>query len=200
MSLDSSLPPHFTTESRVRHRYFTFPRLAQMSLSELKEVFDNGETPDVNELQGWEFRGWNVGKITRLLGFQKFRKGFLPSDGGLHPRQCMGYNVIVEQNGLRDPHLALPDELNPKRHGYYLATPCEVYGQENLHPHALLLDYGRGEGDDPFYHPARLLRDYLVQVEAGNPDLYLGVAYLALGPTRVFSGYFVLERYNMIGL
>ncbi|MEJ2362959.1 MAG: hypothetical protein P8Z75_16395 [Gammaproteobacteria bacterium] len=42
--------------------------------------------------------------------------------------------------------------------------------------------------------PDPFLRDYLVQVDADNEDLYLGKAFVALGPKRVFVSYFVLER------
>ena len=36
--------------------------------------------------------------------------------------------------------------------------------------------------------------DYLVQVDAEDPDLYLGKAYYAAGPARIPVGFFVLER------
>jgi len=56
----------------------------------------------------------------------------------------------------------------------------------------VLLDYGRG-GNKP-WDPTRGLRDYVVQVDPSNPDLFLGKAYYALGPLRVHSNFFILER------
>ena len=41
-----------------------------------------------------------------------------------------------------------------------------------------------------------MLRDYLVRVVPGSDDLILGKALLALGPARVASNYFVLERHR----
>ena len=41
--------------------------------------------------------------------------------------------------------------------------------------------------------PSRVIKDYVVQVE-GNPDLFLGKAFLTVGPARVFSNFFLLER------
>jgi len=38
------------------------------------------------------------------------------------------------------------------------------------------------------------LRDYVVQPDPADPDLLLGKAYLALGPFRVPSNFFVIER------
>jgi hypothetical protein len=60
--------------------------------------------------------------------------------------------------------------------------------------HALLLDYSRA--DNPTYAPERGLRDYLVQLEAESPDLYLGKAYYALGPLRIAISFFLLERWR----
>ena len=56
----------------------------------------------------------------------------------------------------------------------------------------VLLDYGRGP--NPPWEPSRVLRDYLVRVERGSDEVLLGKAYLALGPVRVPTSYFVLER------
>ncbi len=44
-------------------------------------------------------------------------------------------------------------------------------------------------------NPEKVIRDYLIQPDPENPDLYLGYAYLALGPVTVPFGFFVLERF-----
>ena len=57
-----------------------------------------------------------------------------------------------------------------------------------------MIDYGKG--GNPKGDPSNGLRDYLVQVDAANPDLFLGKAYYALGPLRVHSNFFILERHR----
>ena len=42
-----------------------------------------------------------------------------------------------------------------------------------------------------------MLRDYLVQVDPANPDLFLGKAYDALGPLRMPTNFFILERFRV---
>jgi hypothetical protein len=54
------------------------------------------------------------------------------------------------------------------------------------------LNYGKG-GNKP-YDPTAGLRDYVVQLD---DDLYLGKAYYALGPLRVPSNFFILERHRV---
>jgi hypothetical protein len=39
-----------------------------------------------------------------------------------------------------------------------------------------------------------VLRDYVVQPDPRNPDVLLGKAFLAIGPMRFYSNFFVLER------
>lgn len=181
----------------VQHRYLTFKRLVNSSKAELDAIFDRGIMPDIEDLEGWEFRGCNTPKLMRLLGIRKFKKGFY-RDAETHPHELFGYNIPVEQNGTFDPHLSLPNESEPKRFGYYLVTPDRRPGPDDKHHHALMLDYGRGP--NPPLEPAKVLRDFLVQPDPDNNDLFLGNAYIALGPARIFSNYFVLERYNHIGL
>lgn len=184
--------------AQVRHRYMTFHRLARAGAAELEKIFTRGVTPEFHELENWEFRGWNVGSVTKLLGFQKFKKGFYRQPGSHREGEIYGYNVVVRQNAIHEPHLALPNELEPKKHGYYLVSPVDIGKRDNLYPNALLLDYSEGP-DNPMYDPSSLLRDYLVKVEPENSDLFLGKAYFAIGLVRVFAGFFVLERYNKQG-
>lgn len=182
----------------VRHRYHTFRRLVEMTNEERDRLMEAGIMPALEDLEGWEFKGCNAFATSRLLGIRKFKKGFFRG-ASTQPHELYGYNTPVAQNGTFDPHMALPNELTPKKFGYYLVTPERQPGPDDLYPHALLLDYGRGVGNPP-WEPSRVLRDYIVQVDPENHDLFLGKAYLALGRRRVFAGHFVLERYNQIGL
>jgi len=150
---------------------------------ELDLAFVRGETPDLDSLVGWEFRGINHPAWAKLAGIKKFVKGFFRTEDG----RVKGYNSPVEQNVLDGRwHVA------PKRFGFYLVAPVDATARDNAYLHAVLLDYGRG-GNKP-WDPTRGLRDYVVQVDPANPDLMLGKAYYALGPLRVHSNFFILER------
>jgi len=150
---------------------------------ELELAFVRGETPDLESLVGWEFRGINHPAWAKLAGIKKFVKGFFRTEDG----RVKGYNSPVEQNVLDGRwHVA------PKRFGFYLVAPVDATARDNAYLHAVLLDYGRG-GNKP-WDPTRGLRDYLVQVDPSNPDLLLGKAYYAIGPVRVRSNFFILER------
>lgn len=174
---------------------YTYEGLAKSSESELKKIMQEGVTPKFEDLVGWEFRGWNVPYITRILGFQKFKKGFyLGPNQRIDGREISGYNVVVVQNRFDEPWIAKPSEDAPKRHGFYIVYKVRPEDKDNLFQNALLLNYGLGK--NPLWHPARLLRDYLVQPDPDNRDLFLGMAVFAIGPFRVFPSFFIIERYN----
>jgi hypothetical protein len=165
--------------------------LVRMSNAELERAFVRGVTPDANGLVGWEFRGHNTPPWFRLLGIQKFVKGFFADgDGGV-----WGYNSPVVQDGFSKPWRLKPSDDQPKRFGFYTVRPVDAAATDNRYLHALLLDYG--QGGNPRLDPSAGLRDYLVQVDADDPDLLLGKAYYAVGPLRVptFS-FFVLDRHR----
>ena len=168
-----------------------FPSRAALALEasswrELEATFLRGVTPEVDELAGWEFRGINHPGWARLVGIKKFVKGFYRTEDG----RVMGYNSPVAQNVLDGRwHIA------PKKFGFYEVHAVDATDRDNAYLHAVLLNYGRG-GNKP-YDPTKNLRDYLVQVDPGNPDLYLGKAYYALGPVRLPTNFFILERHRV---
>lgn len=164
--------------------------LERASHAELDRVFLRGVTPDVDDLVGWEFRGINHPSWARVAGIKKFVKGFYRADDG----RVMGYNSPVVQNVLDGRWRTKPSDTAPKRFGYYEVVPVDATARDNAYLHAVLLDYGKG--GNKVYDPTRGIRDYLVQVHADNPDLFLGRAYYALGPVRVHSNYFILERFR----
>jgi hypothetical protein len=169
--------------------------LAHAALGELEHAFQRGVTPDIEALLGWEFRGINATPrgtppFARLAGIQKFVKGmFRAADG-----RAMGYNTPVVQNVLDGRWQTKPSEAAPRRFGFYEVAPVDATARDNRYLHAVLLDYGKG--GNPAWDVSRGLRDYLVQLEASDPDRLLGKAYYALGPSRVGVGFFVLERWR----
>lgn len=155
----------------------------------LESLMKSGETPDVEKLVGWEFRGHNIGILPRLMRILKFKKGFRKFG-----EEIWGYNVLIKQNACEEPWIALPSEENPKRHGFYRVYPAIFSSKYKHYPKALVLDYGRGE--NPSNDPSRFLRDYLVKPFEDNDDLYLGKAYVEIMGKMIPVGYFVIERYN----
>ena len=170
-------------------------RLARASRPELERAMQRGETPDVEALIGWEFRGINTTPpgsppIARLAGIQKFVKGMFRAGDG----RAMGYNSPCVQNALDGRWHTRPSDEAPKRFGFYELTPVDPTGRDNHYLHALLIDYGKG--GNPAWDITGGLRDYLVQVDAHDPDLFLGKAYAAIGWARLPLGFFVLERFR----
>jgi hypothetical protein len=181
-----------------------FLALARMPARALEDVLMRGQAPDLASLVGWELRGLNTPPWARLLGIRKFIKGFYGPAGGVQPRAdqprgqppraIRGYNCAVVQNAVDQPWIGRPDPARPDRFGYFHVAAVDPTARDNAHLHAVLLDYGR-DGNGSF-DPARGLRDYLVQVDPAQPDLFLGKAYYALGPARLGVSFFVLERYR----
>lgn len=179
-----------------RYQPSTFPSPAALALEqtpmhELEKIFVRGATPDLDALVGWEFRGinhlpLNVLPVANLLGIKKFVKGFFRAEDG----RVMGYNSPTKNNVLDGRwHVAA------KRFGFYEVYPVDPTARDNRYLHAVLLNYGKGE--NPALDPSQVLRDYLVQVDAKNPDLFLGKAYGAFGPIRIPTNFFILERFRV---
>jgi hypothetical protein len=166
-------------------------RLEQTPMWELEKIFVRGATPDLDALVGWEFRGinhlpLNVLPVANLVGIKKFVKGFFRDETG----KVMGYNSPTKNNALDGRwHVAT------KRFGFYEVDHVDPTSTDNKYLHAVLLDYGKG--DNPALDPSQLLRDYVVQVDPANPDLYLGKAYGAIGPLRIPTNFFILERFRV---
>jgi hypothetical protein len=175
-----------------------FPTPAALAIErapweEIEDIFMRGPTPDIDALVGWEFRGINRFPLyplplPNLLGIKKFVKGFYRADDG----RVMGYNCPVEQNILDGRWRTKPSDTAPKRFGFYEVHAVDATSRDNAYLHAVLLNYGKG-GNKPF-DPTSGLRDYLVQVDPANPDLFLGKAYYAIGPARLRTNFFILER------
>jgi hypothetical protein len=164
--------------------------LERSTHAELELVMRRGVMPDLASLVGWEFRGINHPGWARVVGIKKFMKGFYKAEDG----DVMGYNCPIDQNVLDGRWVAKPDDLAPKRFGFYKVEAVDATRRDNKYLHAVLLDYGAG--GNAKLDPTQGLRDYVVQVDAANPDLFLGKAYYALGPLRLNTNFFILERHR----
>lgn len=160
--------------------------LARTPTRQISALFDAGAQPDVDALVDWEFRGFNKPLITKLGGFQKFKKGFYRKG-----EEVWGYNVPVRQGALERPWTCLPADDQPRRFGFYRVHVLPEFAHAAREPRSLLLDYS--EGGNPLYEGS-FLRDYLRQVDPDDPDVYIGKAYTALGARQLFPTFFVLQR------
>jgi hypothetical protein len=169
--------------------------LCTASSRELEALLRGGVAPALEDLAGWEFRGYNVTPAAELILSRKFKKGFSldPRD----PRALLGYNVKVRQNGLLNPWIPVLEHGEPVRHAPFSVYPVRPAERDNRYPNALLLNYAAAPGR-PLLDPSIVLRDYLVQVHPDDRDLLVGKAYGALGPLRVVGGFFVLGRENKV--
>lgn len=193
----SAAAVHVTPDTKARV-ISPFPSTKALELEAtpfpgLEKVFQRGTMPDLDQLVGWEFRGINRLPLNALnlayaVGIKKFVKGFYREESG----RVMGYNIPVKMNALDGRWHLKPSDSEPKRWGFFEVAPVDATARDNEYLHAVLLDYGKG--GNAAYDVTRGLRDYLVQVDAKNPDLYLGKAYYALGPARLALNYFILER------
>lgn len=176
-----------------------FRRLALRPRAELEEVFLAGARPRFEDLAGREFLGYNPPALLQLIGIGKFVKGFQGLGAADPPRLPAradalgwGYNRAVKRSPIEQPwDLARPAD-DRGRFGFYQVRPVDPAARDGRYPQALLLDYG--SGGNPALDPSRIIRDYLVHVPMGGEDLYLGKAYLTLGPVRKFSNFFLLAR------
>ena len=100
------------------------------------------------------------------------------------------------QNGDREAWIKKHGGDEGKRFGYYHVAPVDPRSKENRYLHSVLLHYG--EGGNHSLDPSAGIRDYLVQVDPDNRDLFLGKAYYKVGPIRVHSNFFILERHERV--
>lgn len=194
MSAAVAKPRIVATESKLTPT--PLPSVAQLKLEqtpmwELEKIFVRGTMPNLDDLVGWEFRGvnhlpLNVLPVAQLVGIKKFVKGFFRTEDG----RVMGYNSPVARNALDGRwHVA------EKKFGYYEVAPVDPTARDNKYLHAVLLNYGKGK--NPALDPSQVLRDYVVQVDPNNPNLFLGKAYGAFGPLRIPTNFFILERFRV---
>jgi hypothetical protein len=131
---------------------WTWDSLTTADKGTLKRVFEEGATPDIEQLLDGTYDGLNIGLLTRLTG-RRFKKLFYLRDG-----EPFGHN-IQEKRGR-------PVEL-----GWYRVRPDG---------RAVRIDYNVKENRG-LYVVLRALQDRIVLPNPGDHELVLGEAkYLGL--------------------
>jgi len=170
---------------------YEYTQLCLLPDRKLEEIFEQGSQPTPDELAGWEFDGFNTFDATHFLGIRKFRKGFMANDEMVDEGEFGGYNVTIRPGNPEEPWQPVYKKGKMHRHSPYRVYPVRAGEKDSAHYNAVLINYECKR--NPPWNPG-FLRDYLVKVYPDNNDLYLGKAYIALGPARVFISYFVLRR------
>jgi hypothetical protein len=170
---------------------WTFETLAQTDGATLEKVLRAATAPDLNELVGYTYCGWNHDLLGRLAG-EKFKKGFYREDGAV-----FGYNdfVLQDRNGYRGEWQVRTKNGEPVRQGYFRVSPVKDNPPRSFagpYVHLIQFDYNvpmnRG-----MYRVARTICDFVGLPNPGDHELLLGKAYLRVLPgIAVFASYFVL--------
>src|SRR5258705_1332757 len=145
-----------------------YRELARTSNTGLEAALRAGKGPSLESLVGSEWCGYNTPPLTKLLGIQKFIKGFFQGPQGVE-----GYNTPAVQNGINGPWLAQPSPETPRRFGFYTVTRVNPSARDNFYPQSLLLDYGASKRNQSG-RVERALRAYLLQPHPDRPDTLLG--------------------------
>ena len=167
----------------------SFEALRTSKKRDLDRIMLNGHWPQIEDLLGYEFRGWNLNWATRLIGTRKFKKGFF---GDPENRHAWGYNVRVVNNAVEEPWHAIPTEDQPHRYYFFKVMPPSM-AERPIYPESLVIDYGLSE-EYFSLNPAGYTVDYLVYPDPSNLDLLLGKSYFESSLLRTYLGYFILER------
>src|SRR5262245_58007164 len=146
---------------------WTFESLARQPKHVLEEVLRSGAAMKVEDVVGFEFKGWNLNPMTSILRVRKFKKGFYRDK---KTNIAWGYNVRVRQGRINEPWVPLPSEDHPKRF-YFFGVTDPAPG--NRYPNALVVNYSRWPGNRPI-NPVRYIVDYIAAANSANHDLTLG--------------------------
>ncbi len=179
-------------------RQWTFDSLAQADRAELEQVLLTGTAPDLEQLEGWIYCGWNHEWVGRLSG-EKFKKGFRKKDG-----RPFGYNEIVRQDrqGHRGEWKVKMKGGRPRQVGYFSVSLVADEPPQRLdRPYRHLGHFNYDVGMNTWLNlPFRVIRDFVVLPNPGDHSLMLCKAYFQLGFPwlNVFYCYFLLGHRQKI--
>lgn len=181
-------------------KIWTYETLAQASREEMENILLTGTAPDIEQLNGYIYCGWNHEWIGTLSG-KKFKKGFMKKNGS-----NMGYNEIVIQDGKEylgewkqriNKNTGKPTQLGYFRTSYVKdEPPIKLY---RPYTHLAHFNYNIS-GMHKIYHSFfRVIRDFVVLPNKDDHSLMLCKAYLRIFPfLNIFYCYFLLGHREKI--
>lgn len=172
-------------------KVWTYETLAQAERPTLENIMKTCGAPDMDQLNGYIYCGWNHEWVGQLSG-KKFKKGFYQKDG-----KNLGYNEIVIQDYKK--YLGnwniLVFKGRPLQVGYFRTSLVkdeppqplyEGYKQAGHFNYNVPMDTG-------FNLIFRVIRDFVVLPNDGDHTLMLCKAYLQFSTSiNVFYCYFLL--------
>ena len=176
---------------------WTYETLAQADKATLENLLLTGTPPDIEQLNGYIYCGWNHEPVGKISG-EKFKKGFYKRDGGNY-----GYNETVIQDHkkyLGDWNVGLHN-VRPNQLGYFRVSNVADEPYHKLYqPYLHLAHFNY---NIPFHklHLSffRVIRDFVVLANEGDHDLMLCKAYLHITESlNIFYCYFLLGHKQKI--
>jgi len=177
---------------------WTFETLAQADRSTLERVLRTGPAPDLEQLNGYIYCGWNHEWVSVISG-RKFKKGFRKKDG-----RNFGYNEIVHQDNQGYGGNWRVKERNgrPIQLGYFRVSPVAEEAPLRLYrPYQHLASFNYAVSDNTGKNLIfRMIRDVVVLPNPGDHSLMLCKAYfqVAFPWLSVFYCYFLLGHREAI--
>ena len=174
---------------------WTYESLAGADRKTLEQLLRTGTAPDPAELEGFIYCGWNHERIPQRLSGEKFKKGFRKKDG-----RPFGYNEVVRQDWKGpggewkvEMHDGRPRQLGYFRVAYARDEPPTRLNRKYAHCGHLNYEVSRNTW---LNIPFRVIRDYSVLANPGDPGLILCKAYFQLLTPKLnlFYCYFLLGR------
>jgi hypothetical protein len=171
---------------------WTFETLAQADRPTLEQVLRTGTAPDLEQLNGYIYCGWNHEWVSVISG-RKFKKGFRKKDG-----RNFGYNEIVLQDnqGYGGEWEVKMRDGRPIQLGYFRVSPVADEPRQRLYePYQHLASFNYAVPDNTGKNLIfRMIRDVVVLPNPGDHSLMLCKAYFQIGFSwlNIFYCYFLL--------
>ena len=171
---------------------WTYETLAQADKATLENILLTCKPPDIEQLNGYIYCGWNHELFGRLLSGEKFKKGFYKKDG----MNC-GYNETVIQDHkkyLGQWEVGL-HKVRPNQLGYFRVSYVKDEPETKLnHPYRHLVSFNYKV---PFHKWYLIffatIRDFVVLPNEGDHSLMLCKAYIRFSDNfSFFYCYFLL--------
>jgi hypothetical protein len=184
----------------VPAKTWTYDSLAAVDRDTLEKVLLDSPPPDLEQLVGWIYCGWNHEWIASHLSGEKFKKAFWKRNG-----KHFGYNHLVVQDH-KGHSGEWKDQLRdggPIQLGFFRCSmtseESSLDGEFMSYLHTAHFNYDLADLNSGVNVIFRPVRDFVVLPNPGDHSLMLCKAYFHLGPqTDVFYCYFLLGRREKI--